>query len=680
MGFDVGAIRNIALVGHTGAGKTTLGEALLLKAGVTTRLGSVDDKTSILDFDDESRERKHTLDSSLFHIEHSGLELNLIDTPGLPDFAGPSLEALSAVETAAIVVSAVNGIGVNTRRMARAAAEFGLARFLVVNKVGAENANVREVYDALCETFGHACHAINVPAGNGERIVNLYRETSGDSDLGDVAKMHQELIEAIVETDDELMQEYMGGGEVGLDRLAAAIARASAAGAFIPVLFTNAQQGLGISDLLDAFEQFAPSPLIGKKRELVAGEGDTARRVVVEPDPNGEFIAQAFKIATDNKSHIKYTVARVFSGSLKGDQTIYVGDERKGHRAGHIFKLMGSEHKEVTDATAGDIVAFAKLEAHLGQMLFGQSSDGNIERPKKPHPMYSLAIEPKTRADVEKIGAALQRFADEDPCFQYHRDPDTHELLISGMGDQHLAVILSKMKRYYKIEVNAHPPRIPYRETITGTAKYVEYTHKKQSGGAGQFAKVVIDMEPLPRGEGYVFDDKIFGGVIDQAFRPAVDKGVRDQMKKGVIAGCHVVDVKVSLVDGKTHPVDSKDIAFQIAGRQVFKKAFVQCNPILLEPVVKVEVTVPQDFVGDITRDIAGKRGQVLGQDVLPGNTAIITGTVPLAEVATYASQLKSVTGGQGSFVMEFSHYDVVPPQVQQQVMAKYKAVDTDEE
>lgn len=680
MGFDVGAIRNVALVGHTGAGKTTLGEALLLKAGVTTRLGSVDEKSSILDFDEESRERKHSLDSSLFHIEHNDLELNFIDTPGLPDFSGPALEALGAVETAAIVVSAVNGIGVNTRRMAKAAADFGLARFLVINKVGAENANVGEVYDALRETFGSACHAINLPAGGGERIVNIYNETEGESDLGDIAQAHRELIEAIVETDDALMQEYMGGGEVDLGRLGAAIARAAAAGTFIPVLFTNAQQGLGIEDLLDAFEQFAPSPLIGKQRELLIGEGAEARRVPVPPGAEGEFIAQTFKVATDNKSHIKYCVARVFSGHLRGDQQIYIGDERKGHRTGHIFKLMGPEHKEVTEASAGDIIAFAKLESHLGQMLYGHSSEGAIERPRKPHPMFSLAIEPRSRADIDKIGGALQRFADEDPCFQYHRDPDTHELLVSGMGDQHLAVMLSKMRRYYKIEVNSHTPKIPYRETITGSAKYVEYTHKKQTGGAGQFAKVAIDMEPLPRGEGYQFDDKIFGGVIDQAYRPAVDKGVRDQMKRGVISGCHVVDVKVSLVDGKTHPVDSKDIAFQIAGRQAFKKAFVMCNPILLEPVVKVEVTVPQDFVGDITRDIAGKRGQVLGQEVMPGNTTLVTGTVPLAEVATYASQLKSVTGGQGSFVMEFSHFDIVPPNVQQQVMAKYRTVETEEE
>jgi elongation factor G len=294
--------------------------------------------------------------------------------------------------------------------------------------------------------------------------------------------------------------------------------------------------------------------------------------------------------------------------------------------------------------------------------------------------MYALAVEPKSRGDVEKIGAVLHKFAEEDPCFEYHRDSQTGELVMSGLGDQHLNVIQSRMKRQFKLEVETHQPKVPYRETITGTAKYVEYTHKKQSGGAGQFARVYIDMEPTARGEGYEFVDKIYGGTIDQSFRPSVDKGVQAQLKQGVIAGCPVVDVRVSLVDGKTHPVDSKDIAFQIAGKQAFKKAFVQCKPILLEPVVHIEVTAPTDFVGDITRDLAGKRGHILGQDILPGNFTVVKAQIPLAEVATYNSQLKSVTGGQGSYSMEFSHYDPVPPNVQQQIMAAYKPKGDDDD
>lgn len=680
MGHLASDIRNIALVGHSAAGKTTLAEALLYKAGVTKRLGNVNDGTSILDVDEESRERKHTLESSAMFIEHDNLLLNIVDTPGQPDFSGPSFEALAGVETAAIVVSGVNGLGVNTRRMARAAAEFGLARFIIISKLDADGADQETVYNAVKETFGNACHAINLPAGNGSRVVNIYKETQGECDFGSVAEHHKELIEAIVETDDMLMGKYMETGEVSIPELNKALARACAEGKFIPIVFTGAIRGVGVDDLLDAFEQFAPSPVIGKQRQLRIGEGESSKLIDIKPDPKGEFIAQVFRVTTDPKSHIKYAIARVFSGTLHNDAQIYIGDERKGHRVGHVFKLLGSQHHEVPDAEAGDLVAFAKIEAHLGQMLFSHSAEGVIDRPRKPKPMYSLAIEPKSRGDIEKIGAALQRFADEDPCFEYHRDPDTHELLMSGLGEQHLAVIRSKMQRYFKIDVEVHPPKIPYRETISGTAKYVEYTHKKQSGGAGQFAKVAIDMEPTPRGVGYVFEDKIFGGVIDQAFRPSVDKGVREQMKRGVIAGCPVVDVKVSLVDGKTHPVDSKDIAFQIAGRQAFKQAFMQCKPILLEPVVNIEVTAPAEKVGEITRDIAGKRGQVQGQEILPGGQALVMATVPLAEVSTYASQLKSVTGGQGSFVMELSHYDIVPPNVQQQVTSKYKSHDTDDE
>jgi elongation factor G len=373
-------------------------------------------------------------------------------------------------------------------------------------------------------------------------------------------------------------------------------------------------------------------------------------------------------------------VARVHSGQLAGDGQVFLAGDRKGQRPGHILKLLGADHSEIEKAAAGDLVAFAKLDFKIGDVLLGKSGEGTITMPKTPTPMFALAIEPKARGDVEKISGALHRFAEEDPCFDYHRDSETNELVMQGLGDQHLTVVQSKMKRQFKVEVDTKPPKIPYRETIAGSVKYVEYTHKKQTGGAGQFARVFIDMEPNERGGGYEFIDKIFGGAIDQPFRPSVDKGIKDQMRRGVIAGCPVVDVKVYLVDGKTHPVDSKDIAFQIAGRQVFKKAFNQCKPILLEPVVNMEVTAPTDFMGDITRDIAGKRGQVLGQDVLPGNQVVIKAQVPLAEVAAYASQLKSVTGGQGSYMMELSHYDVVPPNVQQQIMAQYKTKDEDEE
>jgi len=677
---DVSTIRNIAFVGHSGAGKTTLGEAMLFKSGVTNRMGSVDDGTSVLDNDDESKERRHSVDSSFFYVEHNGALINVFDTPGMPDYCGTAIAALSGCETAVVVISAASGIGVNTRRMFSLARDYGLACMIVVNRIDAENVELEELYAAIRETFGQNCHAINLPADGGKRLIDVLESEEGKTDLLDVASCHTELLDTIVETDDELMEVYMGGGKIPHERLGPAIRHATAIGHLIPVLFTNARGDVGITELMDDLVTYAPSPADGRRRSLRLGEGEAATETPLEPEADQPFCGRVCKVLSDPKSNIKYSIVRVFRGTMKGDGHIHALGDRKGQRPGHVLKLRGVTQEEIDVAGPGDVVAFAKLDVQTRAPVFGEAVDAaQIESLRYPTPMYALAVEPKSRADIEKIGAALHRFAEEDPCFEYDRNPETHELVMRGMGDQHLTIIRSKMKRYFKLEVDTHSPKIPYHETITGKVQYVEYTHKKQSGGAGQYAKVVIDMEPAERGAGYEFADKIFGGAIDQSYRPSVDKGVRDQMKKGVIAGYPVVDVKVSLVDGKTHPVDSKDIAFQIAGRQVFKKAFAQCKPILLEPVVKIEVTAPAEFMGEITRDIAGKRGQVAGQDMLPGNQVCVRGIVPLSEVAAYSSQLKSVTGGQGSYSMEMSHYDVVPPNVQQQIVAAHKPVEEEE-
>jgi elongation factor G len=677
---QVGDIRNVAFVGHSGAGMTSLGEALLHKAGVTNRLGSVDDGTSMLDYDEDSKERKQSVDSAFFYLEHDGKLINAFDTPGTPDYCGTAIASLMAVETAVVVVSAAAGVGVNTRRMFGIAGDYGLARMIVINRIDADNANLEDVLTGVRETFGPACHPINLPADGGKRVVNVLESEQGAADFLDVAQCHTELVEAIVETDDALMEAYMETGSISRERLAPAIAQAVASGHLIPVLFTNARAEVGIAELLDAIVLFAPPPSVGKQRVLKVGEGESARQTPLEPTPDGDFAAQVVKVTSDPRSNIKYSLARVLQGTIRGDASIFTSGERKGQRVGHVLKLCGDQQHEVEAAGPGDAAAFAKLDMHIGDVLFDKPADGKIDMPKLPSPMYSLAVEPRSRGDVEKISGALARFAEEDPCFKYQRDPDTNELIMEGLGDLHLTVLRSRMKRHFKLEVDTKPPKIPYRETISGSAKYVEYTHKKQTGGAGQFARVFVDMEPMERGEGYEFVDKIFGGSIDQAFRPSVDKGIRAQMKRGVLAGYPVVDVRVTLVDGKTHPVDSKDIAFQIAGRQVFKKAFMRCKPILLEPIVTVDVTAPTEFMGDITRDLSGKRGQILGQETLPGNQVTIRAQVPLAEVAAYASQLKSVTGGQGSYAMEFDRYDVVPPNVQQQIVAAAKKADEDED
>jgi elongation factor G len=427
---------------------------------------------------------------------------------------------------------------------------------------------------------------------------------------------------------------------------------------------------VGIAEFLAALKSFCPSPVNGFKRSLVR-EGDKQEP---KPDPAAPFVGQVFKINTDPRSNIKYLSIRVHSGTVTQDLSIKSPDHPKGTRPGHVLRGQGADHKEAQVGTAGDIVCLAKLDFAIGEVLT-DGATGKIDMPKFPEPMFSLALESKSRGDEDKIAMALRRFAEEDSCFRSERGTGG-ELVVRGMGELQLRTYLHRMSKQYKLEVETKPPRIPYRETITGQARDIEYTHKKQSGGAGQFGRVVINVLPAERGKGYEFVDKIFGGSIDQAFRPSVDKGVRAQMAEGVIAGYPVVDVVVELTDGKTHPVDSKDIAFQIAGRGAFKEGFMKAKPVLLEPIVHIEVTCPGDNVGDIQGDLASRRGRPQGQEMIPGGMAVIKATVPLAEVADYNSRLSSITGGQGSYSLEFSHYEVVPGNVQQQIIdAHAKAV-----
>ncbi len=666
--YNVNDLRNIALTGHSGSGKTSLAEAILHKTGVTNRLGSVPDKTSILDYADDEKETSHSIDSACCHVVHDEKAINIVDTPGATDYCGQAVAALAGVETAITVVSASAGIEVNTRKMMERAGDYGLARMIVINKIGGGEGNLDALIGSLQEFFGNQCVPINLPTGGGTGVVDCIKNDSGDADCGDVAAAHEQALEAIVGADDELMEKYLGG-EADESEVIAAAAKACAAGEIIPILFTDARAEVGISELLDAINTFAPSPLAGKQRMLT---DDDEAETPVEPNPDGPFVGLVFKVAGDPKSNIKYSFIRVFSGKLAGDGSIKSTSERKAMRLGQISRFNGSDHKDTEAASAGDIVAVAKLDLHIGDTVFTDKA-GHIAMPKIPKPMYALAIESKSRGDEDKIAGALRKFSDEDPCFVHERDASTQEQVIRGVGDLHVRTLLNRMNRYYKLEVSTKPPKIPYRETIMGRANDIEYTHKKQSGGAGQFGRVIINVLPSERGEGYKFVDKIFGGAIDQPFRVSVDKGIRGQMEEGVIAGCPVVDVTVELIDGKTHPVDSKDIAFQIAGRGAFKEGFMKAKPALLEPIVELEVTVPSDKVGDIQGDIASRRGRPQGQDALPGGLDVIKALVPLAELSDYNSRLSSMTGGQGSYSIEFSHYEAVPPNVQQQVIAAYE-------
>ncbi|MCP4246705.1 MAG: elongation factor G [bacterium] len=665
--FEVGDYRNVALVGHGGAGKTTLAEALLFKAGVTKRQGSVPDQSSCLDYSEEEKEKGCSLDSAVCSLVHDGKHVNLIDTPGSTDFCGPAIAALAGAELAAVVVSAGAGIEVNTRKMMQRSAAYGVARMVVINKIDAENANLEELVGQIQESFGTECVPVNLPSNNRSAVVNCLANESGSVDFGDVASAREAVFEAIVGVDDGLMERYLGG-EVKPDEILAAAPAAVAAGVLVPILFTDARNGVGLAELADALVKLAPDPTVGLTRRLVDGESETE----VTPSAEGGFVGQVFKNITDPKSHIKYSLIRVHRGRLTSDQSVKSVSHTKGMRPGQIMRFRGIEHEEVEAGVAGDIIALGKLDLHIGDAVY-TAEGGTMEMPKTPKPMFALAITPKSRGDEDKILGILRHFADEDPCFALDRNATTHELVISGVGDLHLRTILGRMARYNKMEVDTHKPKIPYHETVTARVDHVEYTHKKQTGGAGQFGRVFINLYPAERGEGYEFIDKIFGGSIDQSFRPSVDKGIKAQMVEGVLAGYPVVDVKVELTDGKTHPVDSKDIAFQIAGREAFKQAFMKAKPILLEPIVQIEVTAPTENVGDLQGDLASRRGRPQGQDMLPGGFSTIKAVVPLAEVADYHSRLSSVTGGRGSYTLEFTHYEPVPGNVQQQIIAEAK-------
>jgi elongation factor G len=668
-------IRNIVLLGHGGAGKTTLAEAMLHRCGVITRMGSVDDANTTSDFEPEAKQHKHSTSSTLLFATHQGREINLIDTPGYPDFIGQALAALPAVETAVIVVNAEVGIETNTRRLYMAAGELGLARMFVINKIDKvrDIGQLEGLVEALKESFGPELHCINLPKDYGRDVVDCFDADRGSADFGDVRAIHQEMVESVVEVDDAEMEKYLSGEQIPLDELRACFVKAMNAGHVVPILFTAAKGEVGVDDLLHILVEEAPSPANGRAKRLRRGEDGEAVEVACDVDK--PLLAHVFKVTTDPYVG-KLAMLRILQGKMDSNTLFVCGEEKKAHKTGHVLKVEGRDHPELaTVAYAGDIVALAKVEdIHVDQIAHepGAPNAWKPLVPKYPTPMYALAIEPRARGDEGKISGALHKLAEEDPTFTFTHDPQTHEMVIHGVGELHLRVMLEKMKNRFNLEVTTKPPRIAYRETITAPAEG-HYRHKKQTGGAGQFGEVFLRVEPLDRGKGFEFVNDVFGGSIPSQYIPSVEKGVHDVLSGGAIAGYPVQDIKVVVTDGKHHPVDSKDIAFRTAGKYALRDAITKARPALLEPVVDMEITVPEKHVGDITGDLNGRRGRVNGVDAMTGGMAVIRATAPLSEVMTYNNQLRSVTSGQGSFVMEFSHYDVVPPNAQAKIIAAYK-------
>jgi len=667
---DTGNIRNIVLLGHGGSGKTSLAEAMLHKTGATNRLGSVDDKSSTCDYYDEEKEHQHSIQSAVLHIKHVGKLINILDTPGYPDFIGPAIKAIPAAETAVVVISAAAGIETNTRKMFELAVKADMPRIIVINKIDAENIQLAELIKNIQETFGSQCRCANLPGADKASVIDCIENKSGDSPLMDVADAHTELIESVIEADDDLMESYLGGEEISTEKIASVFVEALKTGTLIPIVFTNARGEVGVQELLDMIVNYTPSPRQAKPAQLKNGESTTE----LTADASGPLAGLVFRVGFDPRSNMKYSTIRIFSGTIKSETNLLRNDEKKGIRPGHILKSQGGENKEINAGVAGDIITLAKVEElKTGDLIHDGKAAGKFEIPPVPEPMFSLALEPATRGDEQKISSALDKLCEEDPCFKISRDAQTKELVANGLGDLHLRIMLEKMKNRYKLTVTTKEPKIPYRETIAAKAEG-HYRHKKQTGGAGQFGEVYLRVEPAERNSDppMQFSWDIFGGSIPGQYEPAVAKGINDVMQTGVVAGFPLQDIAVSVYDGKHHPVDSKEVAFRAAGKGAFIDAVEKAKPVLLEPIVNMEVTIPAENMGDIAGDLASKRGRVIGQDMLPGNYIVIKAQVPLSEVTQYNSQLKSVTGGRGSYSMTLSHYEIVPPNVQQQIITAY--------
>jgi len=686
---DPAKIRNIALVGHRGTGKTSLFEALLFGAGAVTRLGSVADGTTVSDWDDDEKKRQMSLSAGLAQVDHGGLSYNLVDTPGDSSFLADAIASLEVVETALMVVNTVLGVEVQTERLWDRAAERGLARMLVCNMLDRERADFDAAVAALQEAFGAQVVAVQLPIGSEHDfsgVVDLlsmkaYTYADGKGSEGEVpaeladaaATAREKLIDAVASTDDDLAEKYLMEEEITADELNAAFAAAVATAQIFPVACVAATAGIGADRLFDVLA-LAPSPADVPARAVLDGEDS----VELACDPSRPAVAFVFKTLADPFSgHVN--VFRVFQGTMNSDSQLVVARDGHKERVGQLLRPRGKENKPVDALVAGDIGAVAKLkDVVTGDTLTAEAGAGAFPPIRFPAPLMSFAITAKSKGEEDKVISALRRLSEEDPMLEVHRDEQTGETIVGGMSQVHVEVTVERMKRRFGVEVELKPPRVPYRETIKGTAK-AEGKHKKQTGGRGQFGVIYIDMEPLPHGGGFEFVDDIVGGAVPRQFIPAVEKGMRARMTKGVIAGYRVTDVKVRLFDGKFHDVDSDARSFEIAASKGFQAAFKQAKPCLLEPIMKIQVQCPSDCMGDVIGDLNHRRGRVEGMDSTPKGE-VIRATVPMSETLKYSSDLRSITGGRGGFSIEFSHYDELPANLMEKVVAESKVATEEEE
>jgi elongation factor G len=607
------------------------------------------------------------------------MHLNLIDTPGFPDFRGPTLTGMSATETTALVINAHNGIELSTHRLMRRAKQRQLCRIIVINKIDQPGVNLTNLVKKIREEFGPECLPINLPAGNLSKVEDCFFGTEGETDIFSLAEAHEAIIDQVVEVNEELMEKYLEGEELSRDDLHDAFEQALREGHLVPICFTSAITGAGLGEFLKLCKRLLPNPTEGNPPMIIKGEGEDAEEVEVKSDPKGHVVAHVFKITNDPFVG-KLSIFRVYQGTVRPDTQLFIGDGRKPFKVGHLFKLQGNKHMEVDSGIPGDICAVAKVdEIHYDAILHDSHDEDNfhLEPLDFPQPMYGLAIQTKSRGQEQKLAQAITKLSEEDTCFVIEHNQELNETVIRGLGELHMRVMLQRMKGRYNVEVNTRPPRIAYRETVTRAAEG-HYRHKKQTGGAGQFGEVFLRIRPLARGEGFEFINKVVGGSIPTSLIPAVEKGIRQIMGEGAIAGYQLQDLEVTVYDGKFHPVDSKEIAFVIAARNALLDAIHNAGPQILEPIVSVDVTVPDAVMGDVTGNLAGRRARISGTESLSGGQVTVKADMPLSALSDYHTELKSMTQGQGSFTMEFSHYDPVPHNVQQQLEADHKPKDND--
>ena len=665
-------IRNVALAGHGGSGKTSLGEALLFAAGAASRLGKVEDGTTVSDWDPDEHKRQFSLNLSLLPLEWSGHKVNLVDTPGYMDFMGEVKCALRAVESALITLDAASGVQVGTEFAWRFADELSLPRAILVNRMDRENADFMSCLTQAQNLWGGKCVAVQLPIGSQQSfqgVVDLltmkaYVGAKGEeADIpGDLAaqaeSLREKLVEIAAETDDALITKYLEGEELNADELAAGVRAGIRTGVLVPVLAASATKAIGVRRLLDSICALLPSPVDVPLK--LDGEELAA-------DSSKPLAALVFKTSADPYVG-RLTYFKVFAGALRGDSHAWNANQQADERIGQVYRISGKAQEPVSQVVAGDIGAVAKLaETHTGDTLCTKEAAMTLPAISFPSPSSSAAVSPKTKADLDKMGTALQRIVEEDPSLRLERNPGTGEMIISGLGDSHVDVAIEKIKRKFGVELETHTPKVPYRESVKAKSQ-AEYTHKKQTGGHGQFARVALEVEPLPRGTGVEFVDKIVGGVVPKQYIGSVEKGVMEGSHEGILAHFPMMDVRVTLFDGKEHPVDSSDIAFKIAASMALKQSCEKAQPILLEPIMNLQITVPEANTGDVISDLNGKRARVLGMTPEGAMTTIDT-QAPLAEVQHYAADMRSLTQGRGFFAMTFAHYEEVPAHMAQKII-----------